>query len=333
MKENTDNLLARYFGGNSSEQDMQALELWISKSADNQLYFDELTELYAKLGTADANMPKPNTERAKKLFMAYMAMQTNNKTQTVETKHKPLFKSWLFRAAGIALILALSFSAWMIFSEHDVVLAAQSTAKEGTLSDQTEIKLSKNSKIIYSSRYGKKARKIRLEGQAFFAVGHKGKGILQIHAYETFIEDIGTKFTVSAYPDSDKVKVNVSEGKVHFYTTTNDGIILSATETGVYDKQSKKFSVIKSEVYSVTKDIKHIEFNGKNLHDAMDIIAREYDIKIRFEEASIGNRKITVNFDGENVDMVLNVIAETLDLDVKKDTGGYLLRNNNKLPN
>lgn len=333
MKENTDNLLARYFGGNSSEQDMQALEFWISESAENQLYFDELTELYAKLGTADANIPKPNTERAKKSFMAYMAMQTNNKTQAVATKHKPLFKSWLFRAAGIALILAFSFSAWMIFSEHDVVLVAKATTKEGTLSDQTEIKLSKNSKITYSSRYGKKARKIRLEGQAFFAVGHKGKGILQINADETFIEDIGTKFTVSAYPDSDKVKVNVSEGKVHFYTTTNDGIILSATETGVYDKQSKKFSVIKSEVYSVTKDIKHIEFNGKNLHDAMDIIAREYDIKIRFEEASIGNRKITVNFDGENVDMVLNVIAETLDLEVKKDTGGYLLQNNNKLPN
>jgi len=33
MKENTDNLLARYFGGNSSEQEMQALELWISESA------------------------------------------------------------------------------------------------------------------------------------------------------------------------------------------------------------------------------------------------------------------------------------------------------------
>ena len=333
MKENTDNLLARYFGGNSSEQDMQALELWISESAENQLYFDELTELYAKLGTADANIPKPNTDRAKKSFMAYMALQKSNHAQAIETKHKPLFKSWLFRAASIALILALSFSAWMIFSEHDVVLATKETTKEGTLSDQTEIKLSKNSKIIYSSRYGKKTRKIRLEGQAFFAVGHKGKGVLQINADETFIEDIGTKFTVSAYPDSNKVKVNVSEGKVHFYTTTNDGIILSATETGVYDKESKKFSVIKSEVYSVTKDIKHIEFNGKNLHDAMDIIAREYDIKIRFEEASIGNRKITVNFDGENVDMVLNVIAETLDLDVKKDIGGYLLQNNNKLPN
>jgi len=332
MKKNTDNLLARYFGGNSSKQDMQALEQWISTSAENQLYFDELTKLYATLGTSDAIMPKPNTERAKKSFIAYMAMQENNRQQISEIKHKPVFKRWMFTAASIALIFTLSFSVWLIYSEHDVVLAAQATIKEGILPDQTQIKLSENSKIIYSSRYGKKSRKIRLEGQAFFSVGHKGNGVLQINADETFIEDIGTKFTISAYPDSDEVKVKVNEGKVHFYTQKNKGLVLTANETGIYDKQTKEFSVIEPEVYAVTKYIKHIQFNGKCLRDAMDIIAKEYNIKIRFKEPGIGERKITVNFDSENVDMVLRIIAETLDLTVEKDANGYLMSNNKKLP-
>jgi transmembrane sensor len=328
MKKNIDNLLARYFGGNSSEQDMQALEQWISMSAENQLYFDELTKLYAKMGNSEATMPKPNTERAKKSFMAYISMQgTTQPKQVIEFKHKPLYKRWMFQAASITLIFALSISAWLIYSEHDVVLSTQMTLKEGTLSDQTQIKLSRNSKIIYSSKYGKKSRKIRLEGMAFFAVGHKGNGTLQINAGETFIEDIGTKFTVSAYPDSNKVSVNVREGKVHFYTARNEGLILSAKETGIYDKQTKEFSVIKPEVYPVTKYIKHIQFNGKNLHDAMDIIGKEYGVVIRFEQPAIGERKITVNFDGENVDMVLQIIAETLDLNVKKEANGYLISN------
>ncbi|HJV77310.1 MAG TPA: FecR family protein [Paludibacter sp.] len=328
MTKDIDNLLARYFGGNSSEQDMQALEQWISMSSENQVYFDELTELYAKLANNVETMPKPNTEQAKRSFMSYISMHANSQPkQAIEFKHKPLFNRWMFQAASVVLIFTLSISIWLIYSEHDVVLATQTTLKEGTLSDQTQIKLSKNSKIIYSSKYGKKSRKIRLEGMAFFAVGHKGKGTLQINADETFIEDIGTKFTVSAYPDSDKVRVNVREGKVHFYTTKNKGLLLSARETGIYDKNTKEFSVITPEVYSISKDIKHIQFNGKNLHDAMTVIAKAYGVAIHFEQPSIGERKITVNFDGENIDMVLQIIAETLDLNVKKEASGYLISN------
>lgn len=328
MTKDIDNLLARYFGGNSSEQDMQALEQWISMSTENQMYFDELTQLYAKLVDDEATAPKPNTEQAKRSFLAYISMHANNQAhQSIVVEHKPLFKRWMFQAASIALVFALSISVWLIYSEHDIVLATQTTLKEGTLSDQTQIKLSKNSKIIYSSRYGKKSRKIRLEGMAFFAVGHKGNGTLQINADETFIEDIGTKFTVSAYPDSDKVKVNVSEGKVHFYTTKNKGLLLSPKETGIYDKRTKEFSVITPEVYTISKDLKHIQFNGKDLQDAMAVIAKAYGIVIRFEQPSIGERKITVNFDGENIEMVLQIIAETLDLNVKKDANGYLISN------
>jgi ferric-dicitrate binding protein FerR (iron transport regulator) len=340
MKENIDNLLARYFGGNASDQDMQALDKWISLSAENQTYFDELTTLYAKLGGQESTAQKIDIERAKKSFMAYISMQQSTQAQQIiKDKHKPFYKHWIFQAASITLIFAASFTTWLIYNaEHDIVLATQTMLKQDTLPDQTEIKLSKNSKIVYSSKYGKKARKIRLEGKAFFAVGHKGNGTLQINADETFIEDIGTKFTVSAYPDSAKICVSLHEGKVHFYTTSNKGLFLSANEIGVYNKQTKQFSVVKLQKDSTTAkearhvQIKHIQFNGKALRDVMTTIGKEYGIVIRFDQPSIGERKITVNFDGENVDMVLQVIAETLDLNVKKEANGYVISNNKNLP-
>ena len=331
MKNKIDNLLARYFGGNASEFDMLTLEQWISLLAENQLYFDQLTNLYAKLGDSNSNIPKPNTELAKKSFMAYLSIQKNNQPkQILSTKSNPFYKQWMFQAASLALILTISISTWLIYtSEHDVVLATRMTIKEDILPDQTQIKLSKNSKIIYSSKYGKKSRTIRLVGKAFFAVGHKGKGTLQIKANETLIEDIGTKFTVSAYPDSDKVSVNVGEGKVHFYTSKNNGLTILANQTGIYNKQTKEFAVLKPA--EIAKDIKHIQFSGISLHDAMEIIGKDYGVVILFEKPSIGERKITVNFDGENVDMVLQVIAETLNLKVTKRTNRYLLSNNKNL--
>ncbi|MDO9152567.1 MAG: FecR domain-containing protein [Paludibacter sp.] len=333
MKNKTDNLLARYFGGNASEQDMQVLEQWISTSSDNQVYFDQLTNLYAKLGGTDSNTPKPNTDRAKKLFMAYMSKQNNNQRKIVlDTAHKPIFKRWMVQAASVALIFTLSFSAWLIYtSEQDVVLATGMNLKQEILPDQTQIELSRNSKITYSSNYGKKSRNIRLEGKASFIVGHKGKGTLLISANETFIEDIGTVFSISAYPDSVEVTVNVREGKVHFFTNKNKGIIISANETGIYNKQTKDFTVLKSRNDTTQVNIIHIEFNGVILSEAIKTLNKQYGIVIKFEEPDIGERKITVNFDGENVDMILRIIAETLDLNVKKVNDGYLLSNNKKL--
>jgi transmembrane sensor len=329
MKNNTDNLLAKYFGGNASEKDMQALEQWISMSAENQASFDELSKLYEKLGIAEVTIPELNTEKAKESFLTYMSIHENTKPiQVVEFKPKAFYKQWMFQAASIALILALSFSAWLVYSEHDVVLASRAILKERILSDHTQIKLSENSKITYSSNYGKKSRKIRLEGKAFFAIGHQGNGTLQIKAAETLIEDIGTQFTVSAYPESKNVSVIVSEGKVHFFTASNSGITLNANETGIYNKQTQKFTVIKPD--TIAKEIKHIQFNGIALSSAMETISKQYGVTIRYAQHEISERSITVNFDGENVDMVLQVIGETLDLNVKKDANGYLLSNNKK---
>jgi transmembrane sensor len=331
MKKNIDNLLARYFGGNASEQDMQVLEQWISASAGNQDQFDQMTSLYAKLGGSESSELTVNTDDAKRAFMAYMA---GEQKPVFDIKRKANYKPWLFRAASIAVILALSISGWVFFdAERDVVMATRMNLKQGILSDQTEIKLSKNSKITYSSNYGIKSKKIRLEGEAAFNVGHKGSGTLQISADETLIEDIGTVFAVSAYPDSQRISVKVSEGKVHFFTQQNAGVTLAANETGVFNKKTKEFSIVKPKNDTIVAQIKHVRFNAIVLREAMETISKDYGVSIRFANEKIANRKITVNFDGENVNMILQVIAETLDLKVTKDTKGFLLSDNEKTTN
>ena len=60
MKKEIDNLLARYFGGNASEDDMKELENWISLSDENQQFFDQTTDLYEKLSSINSNIPTPN---------------------------------------------------------------------------------------------------------------------------------------------------------------------------------------------------------------------------------------------------------------------------------
>jgi len=331
MKKDTDNLLARYFGGNATGPDMQELERWISLSDENQTYFDKLTELYAKLGNSDTNIPVPNTERAKQTFMAYIFKENDEQKPDNKTRTVLFYKSWMFRAAGIALLVLLSVAVWKnYFSEHEMVLATQTSIKQDVLPDQTQVKLSKNSKISYSSNFGKKSKVIRLEGEAKFIVGHEGRGTLQICADETFIEDIGTTFDVTAYPDSNYISVKVREGEVRFYTKNNKGITLIANETGIYNKDTKQFRVLAQKMDTRTTGSMHVEFQDMVLKDAIEIITNAYNVNIQLAEKSIGNRKITVNFDGEDVNVVLQIIAETLELELKNEPNGYLLCNKKK---
>ena len=326
MNNNIDNLLARYFGGIASDNDNKQLDKWLFESTDNQLYFDEMTKLYEKLGLPSTIVPKPNTAAAKKAFTNYIDKSVQSKP-VLKINQKPASRLWMFRAASVAIIVIVSVGIWIFNAEHEIILASKTTTKSDVLADQTQIELSKNSRIIYSSRFGKNNKNVRLEGEAFFKVGHKGDGSLHVSADETIIEDIGTVFSVSSYPDSDFVRVNVREGQVHFYTNNNVGLQLKTNDTGIYNKTTKTFKVYSIKRDSITPAIRHIQLNGVTLKDVAKIIGKEYDIKIKIADKNLENREITVNFDGEDVDIILQVIAKTLDVEVINEKEGFTFYN------
>lgn len=329
MKKDIDNLLARYFGGNATKTDMLDLENWISESSENQLYFDEMTNLYAKLGGNNFSVPEPNTEKAKKTFINYISKKNNNQSKTVY-QLKSVSKNWMFRAASITVFVVLSLSFWKLFlSEHEMVLATQQTLKQELLPDRTEVKLSQNSKITYSSNFAKSNKIIKLEGEANFTVGSAGKGKLQVVADETFIEDIGTIFAVTAYPDSNYINVKVREGQVHFYTKTDKGLIINANEAGAYNKKTKTFKILAQKLDSLAAGTMRVDFQAIALSNAIDIISNAYKVDIQLAKKSIGNKRITVNFDGEDVNVVLQIMAETLNLNLVKEANSYVLSEKN----
>jgi ferric-dicitrate binding protein FerR (iron transport regulator) len=329
MNKNIDNLLARYFGGNTSDRDMKELEEWISASTENQTYFDQMTNLYEKSGGSDTAMPEPDIALAKEKFIHYItAQKETDSTQVYTIRRHPFYKNRIIQAASIALLMILSVATWkVLLSAHEIVLASQMASKQEVLSDQTQVILSKNSKITYGSEYAKNGKTIKLEGEANFTVGNAGNGKMQVIANETFIEDIGTVFAVTAYPDSNYISVKVREGQVHFYTRNNIGLKIGAGETGIYNKQSKTFKVLAQRIDSLQAGSMHVDFQAMGLKDAIDIISNAYKVKINLADKSIGNRKITVNFDGEDVNIVLQIIAQTLDLQLIKGDNGYLLCN------
>lgn len=327
MKTEIDNLLARYFGGNASENDMQRLENWLSESQENRDYFDQMTALYEKLSAFSGDIPKPKTAEAKKAFMEYMSKNDSTKP-LVEFRRKPVYHNLFFRVASIFLLVIVSAAAYYLFNaEKEIVFATATNKEQLQLPDETEIQLAENSKIVYSSNFSKKEKVIRLYGEASFNVGHKGNGRLKVIAGETFVEDIGTVFEVKTLADI--VSVSVKQGAVHFYTLANEGLTLHSSETGIYDKKANLFKILAKQSESGIAGAIHIDFQNMALSDAIAIIQNAYNINIRLAESSLADRHITVNFDGEDVDMVLQIMIETLNLDLEQTKNGYTLKKRN----
>jgi ferric-dicitrate binding protein FerR (iron transport regulator) len=334
MTQKIDNLLARYFGGNASCKDMHELELWIAQSNENQQYFDQLTHLYEQLGSFEVNIPQPNTEEARERFISYMRTNSESETSNVVIlPRKPWYRLWAFQAACIVAVLMIAATfLFMRSSEKEIILATTSSTRTEMLPDGTEVKLSKNSRISYRSDFGKENRLLKLEGEASFKVGHRGKGGLQIWVDKIKIEDIGTAFIVSAYPNSHSIIVKVTEGLVRLSLEDSKKINLKANEICRYNRMTKSFNcyLASSSVSTIKPNVspmpdKHLHFNAVPLQEVVKAINEEYQVSINLESPEIGRRVITVNFEDENLETMLQVIAETLNLKVKVGSNSYLI--------
>jgi transmembrane sensor len=327
-----DSTLARYFGGNATSEDMLFIENWVSLSSNNQTYFDEMTQIYAISSGINLEAFIPNIAKAKANFSNYIKSEKEGNMKTI-----PFYKNWMFQvAASIAIIVAVS-SFLLIFNSNDEIILSSGSNGElvKTLPDNTIIPLSKNTEIEYSSHFGESEKDIHLiNGTISLHVGNHNNIKLRVIAGETMIEDIGTVFKISSEKDRPQIEVSVSEGEVHFFTNSDRGIDLRANDMGSFNKVTKQFSLLNvnkalkekttSSKTPVIGDTFHIKFEDVALGEAVKSLDNQFKVKIKFRDKDIANKRITVNFEGENVDMALQIIAQTLDLRVTGKDGNYL---------
>jgi len=326
MENKYDILLAKYFGGNATQAEMDELEVYVAASPENQMEFDKLTELYSVMGLSDRKIPEVNTTKAKNKFKTYITKQNTEKQKnTFFLNRFNLSTSLILKVASVAIIVVFSTMFWKnFFSDNEIIISSKSAIQHHILPNDTKLTLAENSKISY--RATKNSNIIDLQGKANFNVENKGKASLLVIAGETLIEDIGTVFNVNAYPESELVSVNVSEGQVHFYTSDNQGLILNAGEAGIFNKSTKAFTVL-----AKRKDLKendysiHIGFEAMSLNDALAVIGNAYQVEIELLDKNVENLPITVNFDGEDIQTVMQVISETFNLKTRMKGEVYQL--------
>jgi ferric-dicitrate binding protein FerR (iron transport regulator) len=186
--------------------------------------------------------------------------------------------------------------------------------------------MNKNAEITYEIKDGK--REVKLKGEAFFEVVHNEAEPFVISVDEVLIKDIGTAFNVKAIPGSDIVEVAVESGEVQFYSESSQGLLLVKGEKATYNKTTKEF--IKQTIQPTDNTMSYrsriFHFSNASLNEVVDAINLVYDSNIKLGNERLGECRLSVDFNNENIDVLVSIIAETLDLEVENRTDSILLK-------
>lgn len=319
-----DERISRYFAGEADADEKHAVEAWASQSEENRQYFEQAKTLFEMMNAADIDLPVDVDAAWNKLDTRIEAKQpAEAKVVTLWQRFSPLKI-----AASVALLLTLGFVAVRLLSDapQPTVILASNTPREQKLPDGSKVFINKHSEISYEVDGNK--RKVKLKGEAFFDVVHNDEQPFEIEIEGVIIQDIGTSFNVKALPGSNEIEVLVESGEVRFYSKDSEGLLLVKGDKAIYNKTTGQFTKITLTAPDNTTSYrsKIFHFNNATLGEVVELINSVYGSNIVLSDEKLGNCRLSVEFNNEELDVIVSVISETLDLQVENRSDAVILK-------
>jgi transmembrane sensor len=336
-----DVLLAKYLSGEASAEEAIEVEEWLVASGDNKKYFDDFVSLY---NAANDNVViKPvNAQLALEKVRISITGSDKQSQPVISTATSARIRMLnIIRVA--AALAAILFGGALLFyflrkqktealpPELAVVKTIRSddALLKSVLPDSSLIVLTANSQLEYNSSFGKQQREINFSGEAFFNVQHNPDNPFVIRMGAVSVQVLGTSFNINARAPGGDVEVAVRAGKVRFYDTDGNGLILEKGNTGIYNTTTRQFSKkenIRSNVFAYATG--ELVFKNTTLKEVIDDLEKTYAVKFKFENTMLEKCTLTFTFNNASLEEVINLIAETLNLQFQKTDTVILIKGN-----
>ncbi len=276
--------------------------------------FKHLFEEYQKVWNLSRSKLIPEIEAINlnaewELFMSRNGL--NGKILNI--KKRPAYFAFKI-AAAVLLFVFMGVGAFYTFLPKNETIVAENLPLETKLPDGTEITINKNSEISYNNRYNKKNRTIQLKGDAFFNVQKNNDISFIIEAQDFFVEVMGTQFYVNSNPK--QRKVIVTEGIVAVYREKDkkDMIVLSAGEEMIFDKTENTLTKTETQNLNVLSwKTKQFTFKDKTLEEVAAELEAVYAVTFEFLNENLKSCRLSVSFDNQEIEEILNVLTATFE--------------------
>lgn len=188
------------------------------------------------------------------------------------------------------------------------------------LADGTQVVLAAETRLLVPRDFGRRGmrREMRLEGQASFDVTHDESRPFVVRTATSVTEDLGTVFTIRAYPTESEVEVVVAKGSVAIQPSSaashDSPRVLGSGEIARLDtKGDLQVGHVTdlSRYFAWTKG--HLAFDDVPFRRAAADVARWYDLDVQLADSALGARRVSGVMVGESAEAVLGYLAVVLD--------------------
>jgi transmembrane sensor len=314
-------LITKYLADEASSEEAHALQDWITQAPENErqyLAYKKVFELsqqhYAQKAEETHTV---DIDQEWNHFMNNIRERAVEPETKVRMLEKPSHSLWYKVAAAVLLV---AVSGWIITkfvgSDEDVTYQTASNTMTVKLPDGSQVILNRNSELSYSASFDDKNRTVVLEGEAFFDVAPNPQKPFIIQANDARVEVVGTSFNVLAYDSMEDVEVVVQSGVV----TLSGGdlkseVKLQAGDKGIYSKASHQLSSgVNKDINFLSWNTRKIVFTEDDLRTVVATLNKTYHTNISIAADIPASCVVTVTFDQQSLNAVLNVLETTLNL-------------------
>lgn len=315
-----EDLIVRHLTGETTAAEEKALQEWIALSKENEALFNKIRKTYEVTGqyydpetssrleidvSKEWDRFEKNIENQEKLFSI--------------APEKSSTQKWLRVAAVILLVVASGIVINYFATQGEQDYQTAENRETVVLPDGSTVNLNRNSRITFRKKFGEKHREVTLEGEGFFDVVANKERPFIIRMEEAEITVLGTSFNVNGYASSNEVTVTVASGVVRLAPSQIPQVVeLKSGEKGVFDKSQKALtSKQNDDINYLAWKTRKIVFQESNLAQVAEVLRSAYGVNVTISADVSSACIVTVTFDNQSLDAVLNVLKSTLDLTYK----------------
>jgi len=327
--------IARYYAGESTPDEAAAVRRWLEAHPVEASALSSLNDATAMLANAtppdldvEAALKRVSERRDAADVIPIGSRRPASRTPARASMPVRRWQPFALRAAAAAVVLIGGGVWWHSrqTSGYTPIATAQTIATNVgqrdsvRLADGTRVLLAPESRLIVAMGYGNKVREVELTGEAYFDVRHDAARPFVVHAGGADIRDLGTTFTVRAAGGQD-VRVAVTSGSVSLApraASPNDAVVLRPGDAGTLAVDGRMLVERGGTTEPDTAWTSgRLVFREAPVSSVQSELRRWYGIDLVID-SSFAARHLSMTFDGESADRVLDVIALSLGAKVER---------------
>ena len=309
-------LVAGYFSGEATAEDIELLSGWIASDPEKRKQFEEFRRTWTLLEEERIG-ETIDVEAEWKKFNA----RKNRSSFPFVTVYRI--------AALLVILLVPGWYIWRYVTEPEMIRVAATAGPVGcALPDGSMATLNKGAAIEYPATFTGRTRTVTVTGEVCFEVTHDASKPFIVEKDNARIEVLGTVFYVIAPQGRDNISVILTSGHVatYFKGAKSSKVLLEPGEAAEISLEGH--SIVKhpaTDPNLLAWKTHKMVFENTSLGDIVTLLNEVYQARVILKDQHLAGCRVTATFDGQSLESVLNVLRATLGITCETTSEGILI--------